>query len=170
MQNTSFVDVKSNNMKFNKLNDFIVGTLINVNKTTQKDIYGKYAYIFTIKADDGEFLGTTKNEQTNKHDLDKETTKIEPGEEYAWFVSDDRGPLLQAMNKVKIGQKLRAYLAEFKPTQKGNPTKIIKVQPGFIKNKDGSMEPSMDKEFLESLKTENNFSTEITVDDLPDNM
>jgi hypothetical protein len=154
MSNVTFSDVKTNNIKFNKINDNIVGTLVQVGKTTSKDQYGKYAMIYTIKADSGEYLGTTKNLETNKFELDKETTKVVPGEEYTWFVPEDKSVITSVMSRVQIGQKLRVFLHEFKETQKGNDAKIIKVQPGFVVDKDGKQTPAMDSEFVESQKVE----------------
>lgn len=149
MSNVNFTDVKSNNIKFNKIGDNIIGTLLRISKTTNKDQYGKYAMIYTIKGDSGEYLGTTKNEATNKFDLDKEVTLVNPGEEYSWFVPEDKSAITSAMARVKIGQKLKVFLSEFKKSSKGNDAKIIKVQPGFI-TENGKEVPAMDAEFLNS--------------------
>lgn len=166
MSSVNYTDVKSNNVKFNSVNDNIVGTLIRVSKTTSKDQYGKYAMIYTIKGESGEYLGTTKNEATNKFDLDKEKTKVIPGEEYSWFVPEDKGVIVGAMERVKIGQKFRAFLFEFKKSSKGNDAKIIKVQPGFTTDTAGNQVPAMDADFVNAQAVAQFDTPEITPEDL----
>lgn len=144
-----FVESKPNTMKFNKLGDYIQGTLTEIGETTSPDAYGKLSMIYSVKADKGQFLGTHLNEETGKYDLDKEATVINEGDEYTIFVDKHKGPLVSAMKKVAVGQKFLMKLVEIRKTDKVNPTKIIKVMPG----KTPDDKPAMDEEWVE----QNNF-------------
>lgn len=145
-----YEESKPKTMKFGQVGDYIKGTLIDVNKTTSPDAYRHLSYIYRVKALEGEFLGSTKNEKTGKWVLDKEVTKINKDEDYTIFISTGKGVLIGAMKDVKIGQKFMIKFTELKPTTKGNDAKIIKVFPG--KTPQGL--PLMDQEWLDSQKAE----------------
>ena len=66
-QEENYEEIKSKNFKFGGIGDFIKGTLTDVNKTTSKDAYGKLSHIYSVKAEEGSFIGSTKNEKTGKH-------------------------------------------------------------------------------------------------------
>lgn len=144
----NYEEIKSKAFNFGGVGDFIQGTLTDISKTTSPDKYGKLSHIFTVRADKGSFLGTTKNEKTGKYDLNKEPTVIEKGEDYAVFIRNDKGVVIGKMKDVSIGQKFKIQLSELKATNKGNDLKVISVFAG--KNKDGS--PQMDQEWIDSKK------------------
>jgi hypothetical protein len=155
-QEESYEEIKSKNFKFGAVGDYIKGTLTDVNKTTSKDAYGKLSHIYSVKADEGSFLGSTKNEKTGKYVQDTEPTTINKDEAYTFFVSDDKGVLIGAMKDIKIGQKFMIKFTELKPTTKGNDAKIVKVFAG--KYKDGSA--IMDQAWLDAGKTEEELAQE----------
>jgi len=144
----NYEEPKTNTVKFNKIGDYVQGTLVDVSETKSPDKWGKFSMIYTIKADKGEYLGTTKDPETEKHVLDKDRTKVNEGEEYSVFFDKEKTVVVQVMNKVKLGQKVMFKLVEFKETDKGNPAKIIKVLPGLAE--DGK--PFMDEEWLKARK------------------
>ena len=121
--------------------------MIEVIQGTKPDKFGKINNIYRVIADEGEFLGSTKNEKTGKSVLDKETTKISKGEEWSLFAS---GILAGQLKRVKIGGKFMVKLTEFKPSDKGNDIKVKKVYIDTDKNRN----PVMDLEWLESQKSE----------------
>ena len=158
MQDENYEEVKSKTFKFGAEGDYLVGTFIEVSKTNSPDAYGKLSHIYRVKAKEGKFYGSTKNPKTKKWELDKEQTIVKEGEDYVFFISDDKGVVIGAMKDIVSGQKFKIVFEEEKPTTKGNPAKIIKVFAG--KNADGT--PAMDKEYLAS-KTE---TLEEVADDL----
>ena len=149
MSEENYEEIKPKTFSFGVVGDFLVGTLLDVTKSTSPDKYGKYSNIYQVKAKEGSFYGSTKNEKTGKFKLNDEPTVIANGEEYNMWVNHDKGVLIGALKDIKLGQKFKVQFVEEKPTDKGNPAKIIKVFAA--KNKDGS--PAMDKEYLDS-KTE----------------
>jgi len=146
MSETSYEEIKAKNFKFGGVGDFLKGTLTGVTKTTAKDSYGKLSYIYSVKSEEGSFLGSTKSEKTGKYVIDKDTTTVNPGEDYNIFVSEDKGVVIGAMKDIKIGQKFMIKFVESKPTSKGNDVKIIKVFAG----KDAQGLPVMNEEWIAS--------------------
>lgn len=142
----NYEEVKSKNFKFGVEGDYLVGTFIEVTKTTSPDSYGKLSHIYRVKAKEGKFYGSTKNEKTKKWVLDTEQTIVKEGEDYTFFISDDKGAVIGKMKDIVPGQKFKILFEESKPTTKGNDAKIIKVFAG--KNADGT--PAMDKDYLAS--------------------
>ena len=145
----NYEEIQPKTFKFGQVGDFIKGTLTDVSKTTSPDAYKKYSHIYSVLAEEGTFLGSSKNEKTGKYVLDKESTVINRGEQYTVFISDDKGVVLGKMKDISIGQKFKIQFTELKPTDKGNDAKIVKVFAG--KNADGT--PLMDQEYLDSKKT-----------------
>jgi hypothetical protein len=139
----NYQEIKAKTFKFGAVGDYLKGTLTGVNKTTSPDAYGKLSHIYSVKAEEGTYLGSTKNEKTGKYTQDTEPTVISKGEDYTIFVSNDKGVVISGMSDIKIGQKFMIKFVELKPTTKGNDAKIIKVYSG--KNADGT--PLMDEEY-----------------------
>lgn len=155
----SYEEIKAKNFKFGQVGDFLKGTLTGVSKTTSPDAYGKLSHIYSVKAEEGTFLGSTKSEKTGKYVQDKESTIVNKGEDYTFFVSNDKGVVIGGMKDLKIGQKFMIKFTEIKPTTKGNDAKIIKIFAG--KNTDGT--PLMDKEYIAS-KQEGETLEEVAAD------
>lgn len=149
MENENYEELKAKNFKFGQVGDYVKGTLTDVQKTVTKDAYGKLSHVFSVLASEGTFLGSTKNEKTGKFKLDEQPTVVNKGDEYTFFISNDKGIVISNMKDIKIGQKFMIKFTESKPTAKGNDVKIIKVFAG--KNADGT--PLMDQEWLDSQKT-----------------
>lgn len=125
-----YVEVKLKLFKFGVPGDYLVGTLVEVTKTTSADAYGKLSHIYRVFTKEGKFFGSTKNEKTKKYVLDTEQTVVNPGEDYMIFISNDKGAVLGKMGDIKVGQNFKIVFEEEKPTSKGNPAKIIKVFAG----------------------------------------
>lgn len=149
MTEENYVESKPKTFKFGQLGDYIKGTLIKVDKTTSADAYGKYSHIYTVKAKEGTFLGSTKNEKTGKFVPDSEPTVISEGEEYTIFISDDKGVVIGKMKDIKLGQKFMIKFDELKPTTKGNDAKIVKV----FSAKDNHGGPVMDEDWVRENTT-----------------
>lgn len=145
----SYEEVQPKTFKFGGVGDFIQGTLTAVEKTTAPDAYGKLSHIYSVLAEQGSFIGSTKNEKTGKYVPDTEPTVITKGEQYTVFISNDKGVVLGKMKDVAIGQKFKMLFAELKPTTKGNDAKLIKVFAG----KTAKGEPLMDQEWLDAQKS-----------------
>ena len=145
----NYEEIKAKNFKFGAVGDFLVGTLVDVSKTTSPDKYNKLSHIYKVKTKEGSFYDSTKNEKTGKFKIDEQPTIVEAGEDYVFFVSNDKGTVISKMKDVIIGQKFKIQFTETKPTTKGNDAKIIKIFAG--KNPDGS--PLMDQEYLDSQKS-----------------
>lgn len=143
----NYNEAKPQTVKFNEIGDFIKGTLIAVDKMSKPDQYGKVSTVYTVKAKEGKFLGSTKNEKTGKFVLDAEPTIIKEGDEYTIFLT---GPTVGMMKKVKLGQKFMIKFTELKPTDKGNDAKIKKVYPAT----DDHGKPVMDEEWLKEQESE----------------
>lgn len=146
----NYQEVKAKNFKFGAVGDFIKGTLMDVNKTTAPDSYGKHSHIYSVKAEEGAFYGSTKNDKTGKFVMDKDQTIVQKGEDYSFFISNDKGVVISGMKDIKIGQKFMIKFVEIKPTTKGNDAKIIKIFAG----KDAQGLPLMDTEWLKSKSTD----------------
>jgi len=144
----NYEEVKSKNFKFGAPGDYLIGTFLEVTKTTSPDSYGKLSHIYRVKAKEGKFYGSTKNEKTKKWVMDTEQTVVGEGEDYTFFISDDKGVVIGKMKDIVHGQKFKILFEETKPTTKGNDAKIIKVFAG--KNADGT--PLMDQVYLDSKK------------------
>lgn len=138
-----YKEIKAKNFKFGAVGDYMKGTLKGVSKTTTPDKWGKLSHIYSVLAEEGTFLGSTKNEKTGKSVQDTENTIVNAGEDYTIFVSDDKGVVIGAMKEIKTGQKFMIKFTETKPTTKGNDAKIIKVSAG-----------PMNDEYIASLKTD----------------
>lgn len=138
-------EVKPQVMRFGETGDYILGTLTEINKMTKPDTYGKLSTVYTVKAKDGKFLGSSKNEKTGKWVDDKEPTIIKEGEVYSVFLT---GVAVQNMKKIRLGQIFKIAFTELKPTDKGNDAKI-KVVYG-AKDKQGL--PLIDEEWLAEQK------------------
>ena len=139
----NYQELKAKNFKFGQVGDYIKGTLTGVSKTTKVDSYGKLSHIYSVKAKEGIFLNSSKNEKTGKYVQDKEMTKVNDGEDYTFFISNDKGVVISNMKDILLGQKFMIKFVESKPTDKGNDVKIIKVFAG----KDSSGKPLMDIHF-----------------------
>lgn len=125
-----YKEIQPKTFKFGAVGDYIAGTLTDVSKTSSPDKYGKTSHIYSVLADEGSFLGSTKNEKTGKYTLNAESTVIDKGEQYSIFISDDKGVVIGKMKDIKLGQKFKIQFTEIKPTTKGNDAKIIKVFSG----------------------------------------
>lgn len=136
-----FQEVKSKTFKFGAEGDYLVGTFLEVTKTSSPDSYGKLSHIYRVKADEGKFYGSTKNEKTKKFVLDTEPTIVKAGDDYVFFISDDKGAVIGKMKDIVVGQRFKILFEESKPTSKGNDAKIIKVFSG-----------KMDEKYLASQK------------------
>lgn len=142
-----FNEVKNKTFKFGAPGDYLIGTLTEVSKTTTPDSYGKLSHVYRVNAAEGKFYGSTKNEKTKKYVMDTEQTIVNKGEDYNFFISNDKGPVIGKMKDIKTGQRFKIVFEETKPTTKGNDAKIIKVFAG-----------KMDEEFAEVNKPQGNIN------------
>ena len=152
----SYEEIKAKNFKFGGIGDYLRGTLTDVNKTTSPDSYGKLSHIYSVKAEGGSFYNSTKNEKTGKFKMDDVPTVVKKGEDYTFFISNDKGVVISAMKDIKIGQKFEIKFAESKPTTKGNDVKVIKVFAG----RNADQTPLMDKEWQDAQKTDDQKANE----------
>ena len=141
-----YIESRSKTFRFGQAGDFIKGTLVGVSRTTTPDKWGHLSHIYKVKAEEGTFLDSKKNEKTGKYVQDAAPTICTAGTEYSLFINDTKGVVIGAMKDVKNGQKFMIKFIESKPSSKGNDAKIIKVYPGV--NKDGS--PAMDETYVET--------------------
>ena len=125
-----YKEIQPKTFKFGQVGDYVAGTLTDVSKTQAPDAYGKLSHIYSVLADEGKFLGSSKNEKTGKYTPNKDETVIEKGEQYTLFISDDKGVVIGKMKDIKLGQKFKIQFTELKATSKGNDAKIIKVFSG----------------------------------------
>lgn len=146
-----YIESKPKTFKFGAPGDFIKGTLTGITKTSTPDQYGKLSYIYSVKAKEGSFYGSTKNEKTKKWVMDTEQTIINDGEEYTVFIPEDKQVIIGKMKDIRIGQKFMIKFDEVKPTTKGNDAKIIKVFPAYLDS--NKTQPAMDQEWIDSTKT-----------------
>jgi len=145
----NYEELKAKNFRFGQVGDFLKGTLLSVTQTQSPDAYGNLSMVYKVKAEEGTYLGSSKNEKTGKYSDDKENTIIGKGEEYVFFIKKNKNILVSNMKDIKIGQKFMIKFVELRPTTKGQDAHIIKVFAG--KNKDGS--PLMDQEWVDSQET-----------------
>lgn len=148
MENENYEEIKSKTFKFGAVGDYLKGTLTDIAKTQVADSYGKLSHIYSVRALEGSFIGSTKSEKTKKFTLDEAPTIVKKDEDFTFFISNDKGVVISAMKDIKIGQKFMVKFIESKPTVKGNDVKIIKVFAG----KDAQGLPLMDQVYFDSLK------------------
>lgn len=117
-----YEEVKSNFVKFNKVDDYVKGSLISIVKPTQPDQWGKMKKIFTLKASEGSFHGNDENKV-----VDKDATIVAENSLVRVSLGETSE---QQMANIKLGQKVIIKLVELRPTKKGNPAKIYKVLAG----------------------------------------
>lgn len=120
-------EVRQNQVAFNKLNDYVIGYFVGSKDiTTDRGI----TKLYEVKGAEGAFHNavTTTDENGNKLvTVDKDSTKIEPGDFYTiWGGKDSIDDLFK---KVKLGQKLGLRFEEAIPSKKkGNsPFKVFKT-------------------------------------------
>jgi hypothetical protein len=150
MENENYEEIRAKKMRFGAVGDFVKGTLTGVSKTTSPDAYGKLSHIYTVRVQEGSFLGNTKNEKTGKFKDDAAPTIMKAKDDYTFFVSNDKGLVLANLKDVKIGQKFMIKFTELKPSTKGQDAHILKVFAG----KDAQGLPLMDQEYIDSLKSD----------------
>lgn len=144
MPEEKYEESKPKTFKLGEVGDFIQGVFLKRDKTTNADKYGKYSFIYTVKALKGSFHDSTKNEKTGKFTVNAEPTVINEGEEYSIFVTI--GSIMAGkLNDGKLGQRFRLEFTEIKDTGKGNPAKITKV--AWAKDADG--QPFIDPQWRE---------------------
>lgn len=146
-----YIESKPKTFKFGAVGDYLKGTLTAVSKTTSPDSYGKLSWIYSVKAKEGSFIGSSKNEKTGKFVPDAEPTTVNEGEEYTIFIAEDKGVVIGKMKDVRLGQKFMIKFDEIKPTTKGNDAKIIKVFPAYLDAH--KTQPSMDEEWVKANTT-----------------
>lgn len=139
----SYEEVRSNWVKFNKQDDYIKGTLIDIFVPDALDQYGKKNRTYIMKGIEGKFFGNDENKV-----VDSSPTSIEPGEIYR---VGSKPQVDAQMTKIQLGQKVMFKLTELRPTKKGNPAKIIKVFAG-------PMDESFVKDVEEKAKAEAEFN------------
>ena len=143
----NYNEVKPKTWKKGEVGDFLKGTLIEVSKMKKPDAYGKIATVYSVKAKEGKFLGSTKNEATGKYVSDKTPTIIKEGEIYSIFLT---GQAVGQMKSVRLGQKFMIKFTELKDTGKGNDCKVIKI----FAASDEKGEPIMDKDWVDAQNLE----------------
>ena len=124
------VKPKSNYIKFNKVNDYIQGTLTEVFRPSKPDNFGKMDMKYTILADEGSVhLGTM--DAAGNYVVDVDATVLIPGEPY---IVTGKASVDKAMKEVSLGMKCIIQLTEFKPSSKPGfkPSKIMKVMKGGV--------------------------------------
>ena len=116
-------EVRTSWMKFNKIGDYVVGTLISV-REIQSTLPGKeneMVKIYEIKADRGELHDTDNKKQVVE-------SAVSINEDEIWNVGG--GVVIDSqMRNIKLGQKIAIKFTEEKPAQKKgfNPMKVKKV-------------------------------------------
>lgn len=112
-ENWEQAEVKSNFVKFNKVGDFIKGTIVNIVTPDKDDVYGKRERKIVIKASEGEW-----------HETSGEKTVAEVGEEYR--VSAKEAIEVQ-IKKAVIGNVMMFKYTESRKSKTPGfqPTKII---------------------------------------------
>lgn len=121
-QEDEYEEVRSNWVKFNKVDDYIAGTLIDIFVPETPDQYGKKNRTYILLATEGSFHGSDESKV-----IDDQPTVIEPGEIYR---VGSKPAIDGQMTKMEIGDKVKFKLIEIRPTKKGNPAKIVKVYRG----------------------------------------
>lgn len=140
--------IESKTVKFNRVGDNIIGTLMQVSKTKQADRYGKISAIFTFKSRSGKYHGTTTDKETGDSIVNTTPEIIGANEEWTVF-AEESSVLAQRMKSIKIGQVVQIKFTEIIPAkvQGRKPTKVKEVYPAMS---NGSI--VMDNEWLESKK------------------
>lgn len=133
-----FKEVRSNWVRFNKVDDYYKGVLLETYIPETPDQWGKRNRVAVFKTLEGSFHGNDANKN-----IDTEATIPAPGVVYRFAVKE---ALEGSFANMKIGQRVLLKLAELRATKKGNPAKIIKVYEG-----------SMDQETLEEIKAKKDF-------------
>lgn len=129
--------VRSNFVKFNKVGDFIKGTLTEMVTPDKPDAYGKKERKLTVKAVEGKW-----------HEADGSEVDAVPGEMYR--VGAKPGVEAQITSSV-LGHRMMFKLTELRKNNKGNPTKIITV----LTQKDPEGRPVFDQEWLKEKSDTN---------------
>lgn len=145
----SYQESKPKTFKFGVVGDFLKGVYLKRDKTTNPDKYNKLSYIYTVKAIEGSFHDSVKNEKTGKSVLNNDPTIINPGDEYSIFINVE-SITAGKMNDGKIGQKFMIKFDETKDTGKGNDAKIIKV---FWAKDDKTGAPIIDEDWAKENVT-----------------
>lgn len=128
-------EITSDFVKFNKVGDYIQGTLMDKYKPDKPDKYGKIAEKYVVKATEGKW-----------HAPDGEEFEANVGENYRV----GSNPVMEkAMKSSVIGQKIRFKLTELRKNNKGNPTKIIEA----FSLKDAEGRPILDQDALAEVST-----------------
>jgi len=131
MSNENFEEVKasSNYVKFNKVEDFVKGTLIEVIPSDGSlDKYGnKRATIYVLRTESGKWWGGQKDDNTGNYIIDDQPTEAQADEE--WRVTGNKF-VDGYMKDIKVGQKIIIRMIELRKSKKGYPAKIIKVFAG----------------------------------------
>jgi len=141
-ENWSENEFSSNFVKFNKVGDYIQGTLLDKYKPEKPDVYGKTDPKYAIRATEGKW-----------HAPDGEEFDAIPGEVYR--VGSKPAIEGQMKNSV-MGQKIRFKLTELRKSKMGNPAKIITV----FSAKDAEGRPILDSEFTST-------NNDINPEDIP---
>lgn len=137
-----FEEVRSGYVKFNVVDDYVKGVLIDIFTPTSPDRFGKKNKTYILRAIEGTFHGNDENKV-----IDKDATVLEEGQ-VVRVGSNDR--VDSSMAGIKLGQKVLFRLKELRPTTKGNPAKIIGVFKGPMDDqwlKEKEQEAKVDEEF-----------------------
>lgn len=116
-----FEDAPSGWVNLNKPGDYVKATLLDIKTPTEVDQYGKIRRVFTLKVWEGEFHPLKEDKTLG------EKVTLKAGDVMR-FTSKDA--IDAQMTQTKLDQKIILRLAELKPTKKGNPAKIVKLQNG----------------------------------------
>lgn len=143
----SWEEVKNSWVKFNKIGDYIIGTLISVREISSSlpGRENEQVKVYEIKADEG-----------SCHDIDENKQVIEPALEVKegeiWNIGggskETPNILDNQFRNIKLGQKVKVEFTDTKPPKKKgfSPLKIKKV---FTNGK-------MDEEWLKEQEESNN--------------
>ena len=129
-ENYQEVKPTSNYIKFNKVNDYIEGTLIGVFTPNKPDNFGKMDKKYTILCDEGSVhLG--KMDAAGNYVVDATPTVLTKDEEY---IVTGKASVDRAMKEIQIGQKCVIQLSEFKASSKPGykPSKIMRIMGGAM--------------------------------------
>ncbi|MDZ4227855.1 MAG: hypothetical protein U1E54_01275 [Candidatus Levybacteria bacterium] len=111
-------EIRSTRISWGKVGDNIIGTLVGKRMVPDTFKVGEEVPVYEFKADSGSF------HEIVKKIVAVDPTEITPGDIWAVF---GRGALVQAMARIKMGQKVGLKFVEEKETKKGNDMKVIKV-------------------------------------------
>lgn len=128
MTNEKWSEVKNSWVKFNKIGDYVIGTLISVREIdsqlpAQK---GQKVRVYEVKTDEGSF-----------HDIDDKKQVIEPAvtinADEIWNIGggskEKPAGIDSQFRNIKLGQKIKVeFTKELEPKTKGfSPTKVKQV-------------------------------------------